>query len=254
MSVCNILVEGKDDLIFLRRLIEVMRRDARLPDLPWKLLRSTRGENVTILNKKFGNFFCEPRDGVIVVLTSTGGVYFDAAAEKNVDLFLHVKPESGETYLVEQIVGVFDADAPYNVFGNPVNFGGVSCRRSHLERIFSRTGIGRKFFLLPDDSHDKTLEDLVLSMVRAEYKFALEKNWPQYREGLKKELLAKKLRYLEYTSKCSLSQFSAAVEKSVAKDLYWVSALWEDSIWDWDCTELLPLKSFLHAAVPELFK
>lgn len=253
MAVYNILVEGKDDLIFVRRLIEVMRREVGLSDLTWKLLRSTRGENVTILSKKFGNCFCEPRDGVIVALTSTGGVYFDATAEKNVHLFLHVKPENGETYLVEQIVGIFDADAPQNVFGNPVNFGGESCRRSHLERIFSKTRIGRKFFLLPDDSHDQTLEDLVLSMVRTEYKFVIEKNWPQYREDLKKELFVRNLRYQEYTSKCSLSQFSAAVERSVAKDLYWVSALWEDSIWDWNCVELSPLKSFLNTAIPELF-
>ena len=253
MTVYNILVEGKDDLIYIHRLIEIMRRDVGLPRISWKLLRSVRGENVTVLKKKFGNCYCEPQSGVLVALTATGGVYFDVGAEKSVNLFLHVKPENGETYDVDQIVGIFDADASCNVFGNLVNYGGVVARRLHLESIFSKTRIGRKFFLLPDDSRDKTLEDLVISMIRSEYKFAIEKNWPQYRDGLKQELVAKNLRYQNYTAKCSLSQFAAAVEETVAKDLYWVSALWDDLIWDWNCAELMPLKSFLHAAIPELF-
>ena len=232
MSVYNILVEGKDDLIYIRRLIEVVRCDTGLPSLTWKLLKSTRGDNVTVLKKKFGNCYCEIRPDVIVAVTATGGVYFDAGAEKSVNLFLHVKPENGETYDVDQIVGIFDADAPRNVFGNPVNYGGVPARRQQLERIFASTGIGRKFFLLPNDSQDKTLEDLAISMIRPEYKFAIEEHWPRYRGDLKNELEARNLRYLNYTAKCCLSQFAAAVEESVAKDLYWVSALWDDTIWD----------------------
>ena len=36
MPVTHILVEGKDDLVFIRRLIDIMRAD--LPVLEWKLL------------------------------------------------------------------------------------------------------------------------------------------------------------------------------------------------------------------------
>lgn len=49
------------------------------------------------------------------------------------------------------------------------------------------------------------------------------------------------------------SQFAAAYDLSVAKDLYWLSALWNDAIFDWTIPEIEQLVQFPKGAVPPLF-
>lgn len=248
MSVTNILVEGKDDIAFLSRLIDVMRAECGLPPLRWRLVNR---ENKVIVNGAKKLWFGDETTEIgtdCVAITETGGVY-----QRPGPSLLSVKTPTPRK--VDQIIAFFDADAPVNFLGNPVEAGGLSRRREYVEKLYSGLPVGRKFFLFPTDSKDGTLEDLVISMIDPEIKFVIDRNWASYRQSVRLDLKGVNRSYLEYSAKCALSQFATVFDEDVAKDLYWVAALWnEDRLWNWQSVTLQPLKAFLHINVPVLFR
>lgn len=247
MSVTNILVEGKDDIVFVLRLIEVMRGELDLPPLKWRLVN--RENKVTIGGTKkrcFGDATVTVGDDCVAI-TETGGVYQKPGPE-----FLVLKmPEPKK---VDQFVCLFDADAPTNFLGNHIEAGGLPERREYVEKLYSAVSVGRKYFFFPDDTYNGTLEDLVISLIRPELKFVIDKNWPAYRHTIRDNLTNIQRTYLDYSSKCALSQFATVFDADVAKDLYWVAALWNDEMWDWQNQSIQPLRMFLKSNVPCLFR
>ena len=247
MAVVNILVEGKDDIVFCRRLVEVMRSERGLADLPWQLVN--RENKVTVGGTKkrvFGDSFVEIGDD-IVAITETCGVYQKPGPD-----LLSVKTPRDRR--VDQIFGFFDADAPQNFLGHDVKEGGLPERRLYIEKLYSGLPVGRKFFFFPDDRQNGTLEDLAIAMIRPEIKFVIDREWPEYRKRVTDGVRDLGREYLNYSSKCALSQFSTVFDEDVAKDLYWVAALWNDSIWDWTASAILPLRQYIVANLPMLLR
>ncbi len=245
MSVVKILVEGKDDIVFLCRIIDLMR--GSIGPVKWQVV--SRDNKVTVRDKWFGNCYAELGSGVIAI-EELRGVYVNRALPPSLTL---VKTATKELK-VDQIVGIFDADSKTNFLGHKVPYGGLPQRRSYIERAFSSIGIGKKFFFVPNDSQDKTMEDLMLAIIKPMFRFIVDDRWPQYRADVKNALRAKGIPSLDYGPKCTISQFSSIIDENVAKDLYWIDALFNDEIWDWDSVELIPLKEFLRDSVPSLFR
>jgi len=232
MAVVNILVEGKDDIVFLCRLIEVMRQEQGLSPLVWTIPNLDRK---VILNgkRRFGDCFVRI-GGDVIAITETGGF-----AKKPSPAWKMVKTAQREDVRVTQYLILFDADAPRNFLGNEQDFGGVSARRDFLQRLYSESGIGFKTFLFPDDVHDGAMEDLAIAIIRPDVRFVIDGNWPEFRASVKSSCEAKGKEYLNYSAKCALSQFATVFDDDVAKDLYWVAALWNDDLWDWQsCTKV----------------
>lgn len=247
MAVTNILVEGKDDIVFVSRLIDVMRGELGLSALKWRLVSQ---ENKITINGSKKRCFGDAAVSVgedCVAITETGGVYQPPGPE----LLVVKAPEPKK---VDLLVCLFDADAPTNFLGNSVKFGGLPDRREYVEKLYSRVSVGRRYFFFPDDSHNGTLEDLVIATIRPELKFVIDRSWPEYRKQVRADLANIQHSYLEYSSKCALSQFSTVFDVAVAKDLYWVAALWNDDMWDWQAVSLFPVKEFLRTNVPSLFR
>lgn len=246
MSVTNILVEGKDDIVFLRRLIEVMRSEKGLVDLRWRLV--SRENKVTVGGTRkriFGDSFAKIGNDVVAI-TETCGIY----QKPGPDLLSIKTPEDKK---VDQIHGFFDADAPQNFLGHDVASGGLPERCPYIERLYSSLPIGRKFFFFPDDKRNGTLEDLVISLIRPEIKFVIDREWPEYRKRVSDGVKQAGRTYLNYSAKCALSQFTTIFDEDVAKDLYWVAALWNDSIWNWAASEIMPLRQYIAVNMPILF-
>ena len=150
---------------------------------------------------------------------------------------------------------IFDADAPTNFLGNLVTYGGFRARDSYVRQKMSASGKAFEVFLLADNVSDTTLEDLVANMIEPKYQFLVRNNWVDYRKGVLTDLMSNTgEQALGYSKKCEVSQFATILDESVAKDLYWISALWNDRIWDWNASCLRPLKSFIRARVPVLFR
>lgn len=238
MPVTHILVEGKDDLVFIRRLIDIMRAD--LPVLEWKLLPPGR-DTITIGSGKFGNCFTTV-GGAVIALSEVKGFARDPSPFSR-----YVKAD--HDYQVNQLVVLFDADLP-----QVSDFGGFRQRLEYLvNNRFSKISIGKKFFLFPDNKTDGTLENLAIAMIRPTIDFVIHKNWREYRDGLKSQLTKLSEPYLDDTVKCGLSQFCTVFDAETAKDLYWIAALWNENIWDWNAVALNPLKQFLQTNIPQLF-
>ena len=246
MSVVNILVEGKDDIVFVSRLIEVIRGESKLPLLKWRLVNRENKITINGVKKRwFGDATVSVGDDCVAI-TETGGVYQKPGPE----LLVVKMPEPKK---VDQLVCLFDADAPTNFLGNHVEAGGLPERREYIEKLYSAVSVGRKYFFFPNDAHNGTLEDLVISMIRPEIKFVIDRNWPMYRQTIRSDLENIQRTYLDYSSKCALSQFATVFDLDVAKDLYWVAALWNDKMWNWQAKSLWPLIEFLKSNLPCLF-
>ena len=238
MAVTHILVEGKDDLVFIRRLIDVMRDG--MPSLEWKLLPPGR-DTLTLRSGKFGNCYTIVGQDIIA-LSEVKGFTRDPAPFSR-----YVKAD--RDYRVDQLVVLYDADLP-----GESNFGGFAQRLEYLTRNrFSHISIGKKFFLFPDHMHNGTLEQLAIEMIRSSIGFVISENWREYRDGLKRRLEAISETYLDDTIKCRLSQFCTVFDAETAKDLYWLAALWNENIWNWNATAINPLKDFLRTNIPDLF-
>lgn len=256
MAVVNILVEGKDDLIFVRRLIEVMRTAAKLAPLKWSL--ANQNEKVTLKTcngeMEFGNCVVQ-NGGDVIGITETRGVYGckKNASVPNFNPAVTTLKLGGKTYKVGQFVGIFDADAPKNFLGNAVPYGGFTARKTYLNGMLSRLPGKHSLFLLKDNGSDTCLEELAVDILAAPYNHILPKRWPSYRAGLKGDFVANHVPYLDYSRKCEIAQFATAVDQEVAKDLYWLAALWNPNMWDWNATALTPLKTHLKSMAPALF-
>ena len=238
MPVTHILVEGKDDLVFIRRLIEIMRAD--LPRLEWKLL-SPGQDTITLGSGKFGNCFTTV-GGAVIALSEVKGFARDPFPFSR-----YVKADND--YQVNQLVVLFDADWPQTS-----DFGGFGQRLEYLaHNRFSKISIGKKFFLFPNNKNDGTLENLAIAMIRPAIDFVISKNWREYRDGLKRQLTKLSEPYLDDTAKCRMSQFCTVFDAETAKDLYWIAALWNEKVWDWNAVALNPLKQFLQTSIPQLF-
>lgn len=247
MSVMNVLVEGKDDIAFFLRLVEVMRAERGLADLRWRLV--SRENKMTIggtRKRTFGDSFVTVGPDVVAI-TETCGVY----QKPGPDLLSIKTPEDKK---VDQICGFFDADAPQNFLGHDVKSGGLRERRPYVEGLYSSLSIGRKFFFFPDDGRNGTLEDLVISLIRPEIRFVIDREWPEYRKRVSDGVKQAGRAYLNYSAKCALSQFATIFDEDVAKDLYWVAALWNDSIWDWSASAIMPLRRYVAANLPVLLR
>ena len=244
MSVYKIVVEGKDDIVFLRRLIDVIRGDET--SLKWQGIQVHN--KVDIRGTRFGNSYVELKND-LVAIEELRGVYI---GEMSPSLKL-VKTKNRELR-VDRLVGIFDADSETNFLGHKVNHGGLPNRREYIEQRFSSWAVKKKFFFMPDDDKNGAMEDLMLNVIRPEYRFIIENNWPAYRHEVKGALARKGIRSLGYGAKCTLSQFSAILDEEVAKDLYWLDSLFNDNLWDWDSEALQPLRAFLILEVPCLFQ
>lgn len=252
MSVYNILVEGMDDLVFMRRLIEVARSDIRLPALKWTFMPQSR--TLTLDKRKFGNAHVKFPNGDIVVLMGRNGVYFPEDLDQAKPAIKRLKLEDeAEDIDVTNLVGIFDADTSATFYGKTLPHGGYSARKGYIERVFASWGVSKRFYYFPNNGADGSLEDLAKKMVRDSYRFALDKAWPSYRRELRASSKKCGLQYYDSSAKCDIAQFAAAYDLSVAKDLYWLSALWNDAIFDWTIPEIAQLVQFLKGAVPPLF-
>lgn len=256
MAVVNILVEGKDDLIFVRRLVEVMRTAAKLAPLKWSL--ANQNEKVTLKTcngeMEFGNCVVQ-NGGDVIGITETRGVY---GCKKNASVptfnpAVTILKHGGKTYKVGQFLGIFDADAPMNFLGNPVPYGGFTARKAYLNGMLSRLSGKHSLFLLKDNGSDTCLEELAVDILAAPYNHILPKHWPSYRAGLKGDFAANHVPYWDYSRKCEIAQFATAVDQEVAKDLYWLAALWNPNMWNWGAAALAPLTAHLKSNVPSLF-
>lgn len=247
MGAVNVLVEGKDDIVFLCRLIEVMRQEQGLEPIDWTIPNPDRK---VILNsrKRFGDCFVRIGEEVVAI-TETGGF-----AKKPSPAWRLIKTAQREDVRVTQYLILFDADAPRNFLGNDQDFGGVSVRRDYLQSLYSGCGIGFKTFLFPDDAHDGAMEDLAISIIRPDVRFVIDSKWPEFRANVRISCEAAGKSYLDFSAKCALSQFATVFDLDVAKDLYWVAALWNDEIWNWRSSALFPIKNFLRTNLPVLFR
>lgn len=253
MKVYNILVEGMDDLVFVRRLIEVMRNERSLEHLKWEFCSGAR--TLTLDKRKFGSAWTMAGNGDVVAVMETSGVYLPVDLDKLVPSVKRIKAEDGDAdWSVDALACIFDADAPKTDFGREVNYGGFAARSLYVPKRLSSWGVSKKYFYFPDNASDGSLEDLAKTMIKEPYRFAIEREWPNYRSSLKAKSLSANLPYYPSSSKCDLSQFAAAYDLSVAKDQYWISSLWNDNIWDWNVSNVSQLKDFILGAVPSLFK
>lgn len=256
MAVVNVLVEGKDDLIFVRRLIDVMRIAAGLVPLKWSLVN--QNEKVTLKTcqgeMEFGNCVVQ-NGGDVIGITETRGVYGckKNASVPNFNPAVTTLKLGGKTYKVGQFLGIFDADAPMNFLGNPVPYGGFTARKAYLNGMLSRLSGKHSLFLLKDNGSDTCLEELAVDILAAPYNHILPKHWPSYRASLKADFMANHVSYLDYSRKCEIAQLATAIDQEVAKDLYWLAALWNLNMWDWNATALTPLKAYLKSNIPALF-
>jgi len=239
MAVTHILVEGKDDLVFIRRLIDVMR--AGLTPLDWKLLPPGR-DTLTLVSGKFGNCYTSVSNEVIAISETKGFARDPRPYAK------YIKADAD--LQVSRLLVLFDADTD-----SGADFGGYSNRLHYLQSDrYAQISIGKKFFLFPDDQNDGALEDLAIGMIRDDLDFVIKENWREFRDQLKRQLLAQEKTYYDDTAKCRLSQFCSVVDKETSKDLYWLSALWNENVWNWSADILRPVKSFLQTELPCLFR
>ena len=256
MGVVNILVEGKDDLIFIRRLIEVMRSALGLPMLNWGLVNQNEKVllETCVGKKKFGNCVVQ-NAGDVIGITETRGVYGcnGNAAVPSFNPAVTTLKIGGKTHKVDRFFGIFDADAPTNFLGNPVPHGGLSARKSYLNGMLSRLPGRHSLFLFKDNASDTGLEDLAVGLLAGPYDQILPQHWPQYRAGLKGAFAANQVPYLNYSRKCEIAQLATAIDQDTAKDLYWLSALWDPNMWNWNAAVIAPLKAQLKSVVPALF-
>jgi len=247
-----ILVEGKDDIAFVRRLVDKERQNAGLGSLRWKVLNEN--DKVIIGSSEWVGNCAVTFPTQVVAIMEVRGIY-------KIEKALDIEPIYGlvsignKEYPVEKYVCIFDADALTNFLGNSVPYGGFNARDSYVRQKMSASGKAFDVFLLADNASDTTLEDLVANMIDSKYQFLVRRNWVDYRVGVATDLMGNTGELaLGYSKKCEVSQFAAILDKSVAKDLYWISALWNDRIWDWNASCLNPLKSFIRAQVPVLFR
>ena len=244
MSVYKIVVEGKDDIVFLLRLITIMRGDET--NLKWQGIQVDN--KVDIRGSRFGNSYVELKND-IVAIEELRGVYIGEMPPS-----LKIVKTKNRELRIDHLIGIFDADSETNFLGHKVNHGGLPNRREYIERRFSSWTVKKKFFFMPDDDKNGAMEDLMLNAIRPEFRFIVEDYWPAYRRGVKGVLTREGIRSLGYSAKCTLSQFSAILDEDVAKDLYWLDSLFNDNLWDWDNKALQPLRSFLRLEVPCLFQ
>lgn len=252
MNATCILVEGKDDIAFVRRLVDKERQSAGLSSLHWMLLNEN--DKVIINDSEWIGNCVVSLPTQIVAIMEVKGIY-------KIDKALDMEPVYGlisigkKEYQVNKYVCIFDADSPVNFLGNQVNYGGVSARRKYVHGKMSASGRAFDIFLLSDNASDTTLEDLVSNMINSKYQFLVQHNWVDYRHKAAGDLYKRTgEQALGYSKKCELSQFTAILDVPVAKDLYWISALWNDKIWDWNAPCLQPLKMFIKAKVSDLFR
>lgn len=252
MNATCILVEGKDDIAFVRRLVDKERQNAGLDSLSWKVLNVN--DKVIISDSEWVGNCAVSLPTQIVAIMEVRGIY-------KIEKALEMEPVyglvsfRGKDYPVDKYVCVFDADAPTNFLGNPVPHGGFQLRRSYVHGKMSASGKAFDIFLLADNASDTTLEDLVSHMIAPKYQFLVQQNWVDYRRKAATDLLAKTgEQALGYSPKCEVSQFATILDAAVAKDIYWIPALWDDKLWDWNAPCLKPLKSFLRAKIPALFR
>jgi len=244
MSVYKIVVEGKDDIVFLLRLIAIMRRGET--NLKWQGIQVDN--KVDIRGSRFGNCYVELKND-IVAIEELRGVYIGEMSPS-----LRIVKTKNRELRVDHLIGIFDADSETNFLGHNVNHGGLPNRREYIEQRFSSWAVKKKFFFMPDDNKNGVMEDLMLNAIRPEFRFIIEDNWPAYRREVRGVLATKGIRSLGYSAKCTLSQFSAILDEGVAKDLYWLDSLFNDNLWDWENKALQPLKAFLRLVVPCLFQ
>lgn len=247
MAVVNILVEGKDDIVFLCRLLEVMRAERGLEALDWIIPNK---ERKVILGKRqrFGDSYVRVGKDVIAI-TETGG--FSKPPSPG---WRFVKTGKQEDFRVSQYLIMFDADSQENFLGNVQDYGGYETRKKYVEGLYSNCGVSYKTFLFPNNSNDGAMEDLVRLIIKPDYRFVIDSMWPAFRDEVENECREKQMKYFDYSSKCALSQFASIFNANVAKDLYWVAALWDESIWDWQSQVLRPIKEFLTTNLPMLFR
>lgn len=252
MNATCILVEGKDDIAFMRRLVDKERQSVGLLPLQWRLL--SENDKVIINDSEWVGNCVASLPTQIVAIMEVKGIY-------KIDKALDMEPVYGlisvgkKEYPVNKYVCIFDADAPVNFLGNKVNYGGVSARRKYVHGKLSSSGKAFDVFLLSDNASDTTLEDLVSKMIDPKYQFLVQQNWVDYRRKVATDLLAHTGEHaLGYSPKCEVSQFATILDVAVAKDIYWIPALWNDKLWDWNASCLQPLKSFLRAKIPALFR
>lgn len=244
MSAISIVVEGKDDIVFVRRLIEVFRAQSGKAPLEWKLFNTV--EKITIDAGVFGNCYCES-NGVTSAIFENKGAYGDInPAAKVFNL-------GKKSFKVTDIICLYDADAPTNFLGNTVNHGGFSARNLYLSRKLSSLSCGHKHFLFPDNQSDGTLEDLALSIMKPSIGSTFNPHWSAFRANVQIALSQSDFGVYPYSAKCSISQCASVLDTECAKDLYWVAALWNDGLWDWTSSKLTPIKNFLQTVAPSLF-
>lgn len=243
MAVFKIVVEGKDDIVFVSRLVESMRGSG---PLRWKGV--DKNNKVAVDGRLFGNGYVDDgRD--VVAIEELRGVYIGERPNPS----LKIVKTGNREMKVDHIVGIFDADDAKNFLGHDVEYGGLPARREYIEKKFSSLPASKRFFFMPDDRTNGTMEDLAMAIVKPEFKFIVEKSWPSYRESVRNALAKIGRNALNYSSKCTMSQFSAILDENVARDLYWIDSLFNDMLWDWNADALLPLKEFLRTAIPCLF-
>ena len=163
-----ILVEGKDDIAFVRRLVDKERQSAGLSSLHWMLLNEN--DKVIINDSEWIGNCVVSLPTQIVAIMEVKGIY-------KIDKALDMEPVYGlisigkKEYQVNKYVCIFDADSPVNFLGNQVNYGGVSARRKYVHGKMSASGRAFDIFLLSDNASDTTLEDLVSNMINSKYQF-----------------------------------------------------------------------------------
>lgn len=244
MSVASVIVEGKDDIVFLRRLIEVIRQQNGKGPLEWKLLNAF--EKITIGAGVFGNCVCQ-NGGDTIAIFENRGVYQDVSPAA---LVLNLGKKSLK---VTDVICLFDADAPTNFLGHPVNFGGFANRDAYVARKLSSLRCGHRHFLFPDNHSDGALEDLVFAIMTPVARSAFNPLWTSFRNGLQATMTGVGLQTFGYSPKGTVSQYASVLDEECAKDLYWVAALWNNAIWDWTSSALMPLTAFLQTAIPSAF-
>ncbi len=252
MTATCILVEGKDDIAFVRRLVDKERQNAGCLPLKWQVLNEN--DKVIINDSEWVGNCAVSLPTQVVAIMEVRGIY---KIEKALDMepVYSLVSFRGKDYPVDKYVCIFDSDAPTNFLGNPVPYGGFGRRHSYVHGKMSASGKAFDIFLLADNVSDTTLEDLVSKMIDPKYQFLVRQNWVDYRKKVATDLLTTTgEQALGYSKKCEVSQFATILDVPVAKDIYWIPALWNDKLWDWNAPCLQPIKSFLRAKIPALFR